>query len=101
MTRTAFFPVAALTGFVLASSSILHAGSLEPASGKKTKSSGPSVTTYATGLTNPRGLAFGPDGNLYVARPALAAGRRRRTSIPVARSTSTSTAPTRPATAVA
>lgn len=25
------------------------------------------VTTYASGLTNPRGLAFGPDGKLYVA----------------------------------
>ena len=27
----------------------------------------PSVTTYATGLSNPRGLHFGPDGQLYVA----------------------------------
>ena len=27
----------------------------------------PSMTTLATGLTNPRGLKFGPDGYLYVA----------------------------------
>ena len=67
MIRNVFYPTAALTGFVLVCSGILHAGSLEPASGKKPKSSRPSVTTYATGLTNPRGLAFGPDGNLYVA----------------------------------
>jgi glucose/arabinose dehydrogenase len=27
----------------------------------------PSVTVYATGLQNPRGIAFGPGGTLYVA----------------------------------
>ena len=27
----------------------------------------PIVSTYATGLDNPRGLKFGPDGKLYVA----------------------------------
>jgi hypothetical protein len=31
----------------------------------------PNVTVFASGLNNPRGLTFGPDGNLYVAEGGL------------------------------
>lgn len=31
----------------------------------------PAVTTYAAGLTSPRGLTFGPGGNLYVAEAGI------------------------------
>ena len=40
--------------------------SAERSHGKKPQGS-VGVTTYASGLTSPRGLAFGPDGDLYVA----------------------------------
>lgn len=38
----------------------------EPSAKAGRKRAQPDVTTYASGLTNPRGLTFGPDGDLYV-----------------------------------
>jgi hypothetical protein len=66
-----FKPATVLTGFVLVSSSVLYADSFGPLSATTYASSGPSVTTYATGLTSPRGLTFGPDGSLYVAEAGI------------------------------
>ena len=67
MIRTAFKSAIVITGLVLLGSSVLHADSFGPSSDRKHGPSRRSVEAYATGLTNPRGLTFGPDGKLDVA----------------------------------
>src|SRR5688572_16004546 len=67
MYRTASRFITMTAGLMLAGSSVLYADAFGPSHDSRHKPSGPSVTTYATGLTNPRGLTFGPDGKLFVA----------------------------------
>jgi len=75
MNRFTRYTATALTALACAGTGVLHADSLARPGGSKPGAAGPTVTTYATGLTNPRGLAFGPDGNLYVAEAGVGGGQ--------------------------
>jgi hypothetical protein len=71
MNRTKFKFATMIAGLVLAGSSVIHADSFGPSSDRRHGHSRPAVTKYATGLTSPRGLTFGPDGKLYVAEAGV------------------------------
>jgi hypothetical protein len=68
-TATAFAAIAC------AGIGVLHADTPARPDGSARAAAGPTVTTYATGLTNPRGLTFGPDGHLYVAEAGVGGGQ--------------------------
>ncbi len=75
MNRFTRYTATALTALACAGTGVLRADSLARPDGSKRGAAGPTVTTYATGLTNPRGLAFGPDGRLYVAEAGVGGGQ--------------------------
>ena len=71
MIRTAVKSVAMIAGLVLLGSGVLHAEAFGPSNDRRHGASRPHVKTYATGLSSPRGLTFGPDRNLYVAEAGV------------------------------
>ena len=62
---TKVFAAAAATGLAVLAAGLAWAG--EPTAAADTAISPAVATVFATGLVNPRGLKFGPDGKLYVA----------------------------------
>lgn len=70
------FTAAVFAAIACAGAGVLHADAVTRPDGSARGKAGPTVTTYATGLTNPRGLTFGPDGHLYVAEAGVGGGQK-------------------------
>ena len=63
--------LAALGGAALIMTLLVPLGVVGAYAHNQTQSTSEKVTVFATGLDNPRGVTFGPDGNLYVAEGGL------------------------------
>lgn len=75
MNRFTRFKAIVVTAIACAGIGVIHADPVARPKESARKGAGPTVSTYATGLTNPRGLAFGPDGHLYVAEAGVGGGQ--------------------------